>query len=278
MKPVKCESCKKFFDADKYSNCPHCNVGGVDTNFFPNSKAKEEKQDLPVSEANEGKGGKFFSRLSTGRTAISKSGNETNDNASVSQTGTGITTPSESKEVSDIPRSISPDFEDIYSDSTITAESIENNSEPSASSTVSIYEAVKNATAVQSTADQKTIAFYNFSNDIEPVVGWLVCTKGVYRGASFNLKTGRNNIGRALTMDVALAQEKSVSRERHASIMFEPHQKKFFVQSGEGNGLTYVNKELLMMFKELQPYDVISLGACELMFVPLCGENFDWED
>lgn len=271
MKPVKCESCKKFFDADKYDNCPHCKDGSAAT-FFSNPKDEKDKQDLPVSESNERKSGNFFSRLSTGRMATSKPENELNNNADIA--GTETTTSSESK----APRSISRDFEDIYSDSTVAAENVKNNPEPPAHPTASISEAVKNANAVQNTVDQKTIAFYNFSNDIEPVVGWLVCTKGEYRGASFNLKTGRNNIGRALTMDVALAQEKSVSRERHASIMFEPHQKKFFVQSGEGNGLTYVNKELLMMFKELQPYDIISLGACELMFVPLCGENFDWAD
>lgn len=154
----------------------------------------------------------------------------------------------------------------------------EDEAEEEQTAVLPIAEAVRQADAVQNSNDEKTVAFYNLSNDTEPVVGWLVCIRGEYHGESFSLKTGRNNIGRALTMDIALAKEKSVSREKHASVIFDPLQKKFFVQSGEGRSLVHVNGELLMSHRELKANDVILLGNCKLMFIPLCGENFDWED
>lgn len=151
------------------------------------------------------------------------------------------------------------------------------NATSEASTGNSIAEAIKQADSTAGAFDQKTVAFYNFSNSVEPVVGWLVCIKGMYKGESFNIKSGRNNIGRSQGMDIALAQEKSVSRERHASITFEPHQKKFFVQAGESSGLTYVNDEILMTFKELSDYDRITLGESEFVFLRLVGEKFSWE-
>lgn len=137
---------------------------------------------------------------------------------------------------------------------------------------------VKQAESTGGNSGSKTVAYYNFSNEIDPVVGWLVCIKGEYKGESFKLKSGRNYIGRSLTMDVSLAMEKSVSRERHAAITFDPYQRRFFIQNGDSRGLTYVNNELLLNFKELNKGDIIAVSSCELMFYPLCGEDFSWDD
>ena len=286
MKPVKCDNCKKFYDADRYESCPHCKDSSTTTGFSVKKEESsvENKNIKFISEHHEIKSKKFFSKFNTGKTESKKFQAEdstetekaeplTNGSIELSKGESLINSSLDEKTIDN-----NSEYEDIYSDS--SAASVQSQREISETEPVAmpISEAIKKADAVQNSTDQKTVAFYNFSNDIEPVVGWLICIKGEYHGASFNLKSGRNNIGRALTMDVALAQEKSVSRERHASITFEPHQQKFFIQSGDGNGLTYVNNELLMMFKELQPYDIISLGTCELMFLPLCGERFSWED
>lgn len=142
----------------------------------------------------------------------------------------------------------------------------------------SIKDALKNADSTSNSADEKTVAFYNFSNAVEPVVGWIICVEGEYMGESFNLKSGRNNIGRSLAMDIALAKEKSVSRERHAAITFEPNHKKFYIQGGESSGLTYVNDELIMMFTELKDYDIITLGQSKFVFLRLCNDKFSWDN
>ncbi|MDR1588915.1 MAG: FHA domain-containing protein [Oscillospiraceae bacterium] len=125
-------------------------------------------------------------------------------------------------------------------------------------------------------AEQKTVAFYGLSES-EPVVGWLVCVKGEYRGQSFNLKSGQNFIGRAVNMDVWLEKEISVSRNKHTVIVFEPKSGMFFVQPGESGGLTYLDGVLVLTPVQMNAYSKISVGGCELIFIPFCGEHFSWE-
>jgi len=128
-----------------------------------------------------------------------------------------------------------------------------------------------------STEDLKTMAFYDFA-DIEPVVGWLVCIMGEYLGQSFNLKAGQNFIGRALTMDIPLAKDTNISRDKHAIVTYDPENRVFFVQPGIGSGLTYLNGNLLLAHQAIKAYEKIKVGKSEFIFVPCCGEQFTWED
>jgi hypothetical protein len=124
----------------------------------------------------------------------------------------------------------------------------------------------------------KTVALWNAPTGTEPVVGWLVCVKGSYFGQSFTLKAGNNSIGRSLDMDVPLAQENTVSRNRHCLITFEPENRDFFIQPGESSGLTYLNGTLIMSFTKMGIRDHIKLGSCEFIFYPLCDDTFTWDD
>ncbi|MBE5954085.1 MAG: FHA domain-containing protein [Lachnospiraceae bacterium] len=112
----------------------------------------------------------------------------------------------------------------------------------------------------------------------EPVVGWLVCITGEDAGKSFVLKSGRNFIGRANSMDVVLGSDKSVSRDKHAIILYEPRKRAFLAQPGESRELFYVNDDVVLNTLQLNAYDKILIGATELLFVPFCGEFFAWED
>jgi hypothetical protein len=38
----------------------------------------------------------------------------------------------------------------------------------------------------------------------------------------------------------------------------------------------YLNDEEVTVPTELKPYDIIELGQTKLMFVPFCGEHFQW--
>lgn len=125
--------------------------------------------------------------------------------------------------------------------------------------------------------DVQTIAFYDFG-DTEPVVGWLVAIRGEYIGQSFNLKAGTNFIGRGMTMDVPLAKDTKVSRDKHAIITYDPQNRIFFVQPGESRGLTYLNGELLLAFRPIENGEKIAIGGSEFIFVPFCGKDFTWED
>lgn len=109
-----------------------------------------------------------------------------------------------------------------------------------------------------------------------PCVGWLVPLGGAHIGASFTLKVGKNFIGRGMDMDVALTGEKSVSRERHAIVIYEPRESIFLVQPGESSSLTYHNNKVVLMPVQLEAYDTITVGDVGLLFLPLCGKRFQW--
>lgn len=123
----------------------------------------------------------------------------------------------------------------------------------------------------------KTVAYYDFQ-ETEPPVGWLVCVQGTYRGQAFACKTGRNKLGRDPQYEISLMDDPSVTRKPHAFLIYEPKQRLFFLQNGEGDGLVYLNGSLLFSHEQLRAYDRIGIGNGEFLFLPLCGEQFSWDD
>lgn len=68
-----------------------------------------------------------------------------------------------------------------------------------------------------------TVGYYAQVIGVEPVVGWMVCIKGAYRGESFKLKSGRNFIGRAANMDIVLGcRPERVCGFCHAAVVYDP--------------------------------------------------------
>ncbi len=124
----------------------------------------------------------------------------------------------------------------------------------------------------------KTIRHSSLDGNVEPVVGWLVCLNGQDVGKSFVLKSGRNFIGRGSKMDVVIDGDMSISREKHAIILYEPKKRVFLAQPGESKELFYVNDEVVLNVTALAPYDKLLIGKTELYFIPFCGEVFAWED
>lgn len=129
--------------------------------------------------------------------------------------------------------------------------------------------------------DSKTISIYPGNKSEEQptsmVVGWLVCTKGKMYGRDFRLKLGRNFIGRGTDMDVCLAGEMTVSRDRHATIIYEPRKNIFIAQPGEARELFYVNGEVVLSPLQLKKNDVLQIGDVYLMLIPCCDDIFTWD-
>lgn len=113
--------------------------------------------------------------------------------------------------------------------------------------------------------------------ETEPVVGWLVAIEGAHQGMDFKLKTGRNFIGRSTDMDVALTGDASISRDRHAIILYEPKGNVFLVQPGDAKELFYLNEKVVLAAVEINAYDVLSLGNSKLLFIPCCSDKFNWD-
>lgn len=111
----------------------------------------------------------------------------------------------------------------------------------------------------------------------EPVVGWIVCIEGNEFGKPFQIVSGKNSIGRHKENSIVI-NDKSVSREKHAFIIYEPKKRNFYVQPGEGSQLTYLNDENIMEAKPLKKNDIIEIGSGKYIFIPLCSEEFSWED
>lgn len=126
--------------------------------------------------------------------------------------------------------------------------------------------------------DNCTVGYYSRVIGVEPVVGWLVCTEGDYRGESFKLKSGRNFIGRAANMDVVLSADHTISRFKHAAVIYEPRSRQFIVSAGESRELCYLNGEVVLSNAKMKAYDILNLGSTSLMLIPCCGEHFSWED
>lgn len=109
-----------------------------------------------------------------------------------------------------------------------------------------------------------------------PCVGWLVALGGEHIGTDFRLKVGKNFIGRSPKMDIALTEDKSVSRERHAIVVYDPKSNMYLIQPGDSSSLAYHNNNLLLTPEKLEAYDMITVGDVNLLFMPLCGAKFNW--
>ena len=124
--------------------------------------------------------------------------------------------------------------------------------------------------------DMPTVGVVHKQLGIDPVVGWLVCIDGPQRGRDYRIHSERNLIGRSPDMDICIAGDETISRRSHAIISFEPKRGTFRLSAGDGRGLVYLNDEPVESPAKLMPYGVIELGQTKLMFIPFCGEQFNW--
>ncbi|MCD2493024.1 FHA domain-containing protein [Lacrimispora sp. NSJ-141] len=124
---------------------------------------------------------------------------------------------------------------------------------------------------------QKTVAVIQQKTGINPVVGWLVCVDGTEKGKDYHLHSGNNFIGRSSKMDVCLPHDEAVSRENQGIVSYDDRHKAFYAAPGTGQNIIYLNGEPLLMIHELKAFDRLEVGNTTLMFMPLCGEEFQWE-
>ena len=127
-------------------------------------------------------------------------------------------------------------------------------------------------------ADEPTISMAQASSGNEPVVGWLLGLTGKTTGQAFELKAGKNFIGKAPSNDVCIPDDVTVGLTRHAAVLYEPRERVFIALPSEGKELLYLNGELLVKSAQLKAYDRLKAGNTELLFFPLCTEKFAWED
>lgn len=144
------------------------------------------------------------------------------------------------------------------------------------------FRAVQNYDSVTETADDTTGEPIPDANRtalrILPVTGWLVCTEGPARGMDYRIRSGYNYIGRSEYMDVCIRGDNKISRERHALVAYDHEERIFFFGPADGKSIVRVNNKMVMGPTEIHAYDTLTVGATKLMFIPLCGERFNWNE
>ncbi len=121
----------------------------------------------------------------------------------------------------------------------------------------------------------------NSQDPSQPILlaGWLAIISEKGRGTSYTLTFGMNTIGRAEKNHISIQNgDSSISREKHALIIYDYTNNIFFIKHGDGQFLSYVNGEVLLDTRQLKANDKIKVGSTELIFIPLCSDDFNWED
>lgn len=144
-----------------------------------------------------------------------------------------------------------------------------------------IQEMIQHSTATVSEDDDATVPLYASGENAGKsgrgyVVGWLVAVNGPAKGKSYELYAGKNSIGRLSSQDVCIDNDRSIARNKHAVVIFDPKAQTFIAMPGESKELYYVNDTLVLGPVTLKAKDQLSLGETELMLIPLCDDSFTW--
>lgn len=124
--------------------------------------------------------------------------------------------------------------------------------------------------------DERTVALES-EEEQRLVVGWLVCIQGPDRGKSYEVHGENNFIGRSTAMDINIAGDMTISRDKPAVITYDSRSRAFYFGFMNGKSIIRLNGVPMLSTAQLKANDVIELGNTKLMFIPLCGASFDWD-
>ena len=112
--------------------------------------------------------------------------------------------------------------------------------------------------------------------EVPPVIGWLVCIEGPSKGRDYRILAKKNYLGSAEGMDMQVPGDNDIAKRNHAVFVYDPQNRYTLLFQGDTHGLVYLNGELVYKPKVLSSYDTISIGKSKFLFIPLCGEHFEW--
>lgn len=135
---------------------------------------------------------------------------------------------------------------------------------------------VTTARAAVDDDDGRTIAIVHKDMGIDPVVGWMICVSGKEKGRDYRIHSDNNYIGRSEKMDICVRGDETISRENHAIVSYDSIDKTYYFSPGEGRNIVRHNGKAIFQTVTLSAYDRVIVGKTELLFVPLCGEEFEW--
>ncbi len=115
--------------------------------------------------------------------------------------------------------------------------------------------------------------------DLEDVVcGWLICTKGAFKGGYFKLTNSKNRIGGGEDNSVVLDFDEDIDKMTSCLVVFDDLLNCFWAMNGCGKNCIKINNDLLISPLKIKTGDILKIGNTELTFIPLFNENFKWEN
>lgn len=263
MKAVRCSN-GHFFDHDVYVVCPHCG-------------AEIGQGDAGPAGGREG--------YANWKKASQGSNPPSEPSAPVPETSARVREPS--AHVPEPPAKVSAPQEPPAAPSPkeSLAEALRQVSASDEGKTLSYFSLVSGAQTGEETAPAAKTApaaegtgSPSLGSPAAPVVGLMVGIAGPHLCEIFGIGSGSSSIGRGKGNSVVLNKDFAVSREKHAMLTYEPKSRQFYIKPGESSGLTYLNSAFVTELTLLKPRDIIEVGGSRFLFVPLCGEEFSWED
>ncbi len=114
----------------------------------------------------------------------------------------------------------------------------------------------------------------------DPVVGWLVVVGGPGLGNFRPIFEGNNTVGRDPSQRVAIDfGDDAISSKEQAYIRYDSDERSFlFVPNLSKTNIVSVNDKRPTGAVSLHSMDVITIGRTQLVFVPFCGQDFDWSE
>lgn len=109
-----------------------------------------------------------------------------------------------------------------------------------------------------------------------PIVGWLVCIDGPNKGQDYRIHAGYNYIGRAQSMDICIQNDQYISHQNAAVIGYDDLEHTFSFSAAGGHNTVRVNGKMVLNAVHINIYDELTIGNTKLLFIPLCGERFNW--
>ena len=79
-------------------------------------------------------------------------------------------------------------------------------------------------------------------------------------------------------LDIVLEADSQSSRCCQIIVTYDSDKRAFYADMGETRELSYINGQVLLMRLELQNRDILQVGDIKLMFIPLCGPDFAWQE
>ena len=111
---------------------------------------------------------------------------------------------------------------------------------------------------------------------VSPVIGWIVCIEGPSKGMDYRIEARKNYLGSAEGMDIQISGDHDIAKRNHAVFVYDPINRTTLLLQGDTHGLVYLNDEVVYKPKVLSAYDIIIIGKSKFLYVPLCGEHFEW--